>query len=62
MEKKNIILLIFIINIMSWANSHVFIAGPESLKKIFKERNGRDELYSNFANFGKIPYGYTLVI
>jgi len=47
---------------MSWANSHVFIAGPESLKKIFKERNGRDELYSNFANFGKIPYGYTLVI
>lgn len=40
---------------------HVYIAGPEKLKKLFKEKTGRDELYSNFANYGKIPYGYTTV-
>jgi len=54
-------LTIFVILFFYNINCHVFIAGPESLRKIFKEKNGRDELYSNFANYGKIPYGYTTV-
>ncbi len=50
--------LFFIFNFIS---SHVYITAPVKLKEIFKEKTGRNELYSNFANFGRIPYGYTTV-
>ena len=60
--KMSIIAYISFIILINIIKSHVYIASPKELQELFKLRTGRDEIYSNFANYGKIPYGYNTVI
>jgi len=61
MSKKFSILIVISL-IINYVRGHVSIAGPAKLREIFKAKTGRDEIYSNFANYGRIAYGAHTVI
>ena len=42
--------------------SVVVIEGPQELVNLFRKKTGRDNITASYANFGRIPYGYQIVI
>ena len=53
---------LFLLFLLEFVVSVVEIQGPPELIKYFKDATNKDTISASYAHFGRIPYGYQIVI
>ena len=55
------VIVILVAILIDLFKSIVVIEGPQELMKYFNSKTGKDNITANYANFGRIPYGFQIV-
>ena len=55
------LIIVVLYSIITLIKTQVYISNPPALNDFYKKQTGKDYISLNYANFGRIPYGYITV-